>query len=143
MNFIPLSLVQQIEVLPISASALYSGNPVGGVINIVLRSGLRPEAPVEARMTEVTTTYTNALRRFDAPQSSISLLHSQTLLGGRLRLRLSASLTRTMPPTEARAAAISGPTSSRPRHSGNPIYGRRPTSAAPISRRSSGRARRR
>ena len=38
-NFIPLSLVQQIEVLPVSASALYSGNAVGGVINIVLRTG--------------------------------------------------------------------------------------------------------
>src|SRR6185295_13302251 len=36
-NFIPLSLVQQVEVLPVSAASLYNGNPVGGVINIVLR----------------------------------------------------------------------------------------------------------
>ncbi|MDD2764825.1 MAG: TonB-dependent receptor plug domain-containing protein, partial [Opitutaceae bacterium] len=94
-NFIPLSLVQQIEVLPASAAALYTGNPVGGVINIVLR----PDAEGEA--TEVTTTYTNALHGFDAPQSSVSLLHGRTLLGGALRVRLNASLTRTMPPTEA------------------------------------------
>jgi iron complex outermembrane recepter protein len=94
-NFIPLSLIQQVEVLPVSASALYSGNAVGGVINIVLRSG----ADVDA--TEVTTTYNNALGRFDAPQSSVSLLHGQTLLGGRLRVRLNASFTKATPPVEA------------------------------------------
>jgi len=99
-NFIPLSLVQQIEVLPASAAALYTGNPVGGVINIVLR----PDAEGEA--TEVTTTYTNALHGFDAPQSSVSLLHSRTLLGGALRVRLNASFTRTMPPTEAELGYI-------------------------------------
>ncbi len=99
-NFIPLSLVQQIEVLPSSAASIYSGNPVGGVINIVLR----PDP--EGEVTEVNTTYTNALRRFDAPQSSVALLHSRTLLGGALRLRLSASLTRTMPATEAELGYI-------------------------------------
>src|SRR5690606_20919535 len=51
-NYIPLSLIQQVEVLPVSASALYSGNAVGGVINIVLRPN------VEA--TEVNATYTNS-----------------------------------------------------------------------------------
>jgi len=94
-DLIPLSLVQRIEVLPVSASALYSGNPVGGVINIVLRSDLA------ANSTEVTSTYTNALRGFDAPQSSVSLLHSEILLGGALRLRLSAAFTQVMPPTVA------------------------------------------
>lgn len=94
-NFIPLSLVQQVEVLPVSASALYSGNAVGGVINIVLRPG------VDATATELATTYTNALRSFDAPQSSISLLHAQSLLNGALRVRLNASLTRSTPATES------------------------------------------
>ena len=97
-NFIPLSLVQRVEVLPVSASALYSGNPVGGVINIVLR----PDADVS----EVTATYTNALRRFDAPQATVSLLHGQTLLDGALRLRLSATFTRTEPATEAELGYI-------------------------------------
>ncbi len=92
-NFIPINLVQQIEVLPVSASALYSGNPVGGVINIVLRP--------DADATEVTTTYTNALGGFDAPQSSFSLQHGQSLLGGALRLRLSAGHTRIHPATES------------------------------------------
>jgi len=92
-NFIPLSLIQQVEVLPASASALYSGNPVGGVINIVLRP--------DVTATEVTTTYTNALRHFDAPQSSISFQHGQSLLDGKLRLRLNAVYTAAVPPTEA------------------------------------------
>ena len=94
-NFIPLSLVQQIEVLPASASSLYTGNPVGGVINIVLRPG------VDANATELTATYTNALRSFDAPQSTLSLLHAESLLGGSLRVRLNASTTSTTPPTES------------------------------------------
>lgn len=94
-NFIPLSLVERVEVLPVSASALYSGNAVGGAINIVLR----PD--VDANATEVTATYTNALQGFDAPQSSLSLLHGQTLLEGTLRVRVNATFTQAMPPTES------------------------------------------
>ena len=94
-NLIPLSLVQQVEVLPVSASAIYGGNPVGGVINIRLRSD------ADTNSTEVTSTYTNALHGFDAPESNLSLLHSQTLLGGALRLRVDASFTRAVPPIES------------------------------------------
>ena len=92
-NLVPLALVQQVEVLPVSASAIYSGNAVGGVINIVLRP--------DAAGTEVRTTYTNALGGFDAPQTSFSLQHGRTLLGGNLRLRLNATLTRTEPAVES------------------------------------------
>ena len=94
-NFIPLSLVQQVEVLPVSAASVYSGNAVGGVINIVLR----PD--VDANASEVTATYTNSLGHYDAPQSALSLLHTQTLLKGALRLRLNATFSYAMPPTEA------------------------------------------
>jgi len=97
-NLIPLDLVERVEVLPISASAIYSGNPVGGVINIVLRP--------DFNTTEVTGTYTNALRGFDAPQSTASLLHGETLLGGKLQLRLNATVTQTTPPTEAELGYI-------------------------------------
>lgn len=93
-NFIPLSLVQQVEVLPISAASLYSGNAVGGVINIVLRPGADAEA------TEVALTYTNAFSGYDAPQSSASILHTRSLLDGALRVRVNASITRSIPPTE-------------------------------------------
>jgi len=91
-NLVPLSLVQQVEVLPVSASALYSGNAVGGVINILLHPN--------ADGTEVRTTYTNAFA-FDAPQSSVSLSHGRSLLDGRLRLRLNATFTRTEPAVES------------------------------------------
>jgi outer membrane receptor protein involved in Fe transport len=99
-NFIPLSLVERVEVLPVSASALYSGNAVGGAINIVLR----PD--VDANATEVTAIYTNAVHGFDAPQSSLSLLHGQTLLDGTLRVRINATLTRATPPTESELGYI-------------------------------------
>jgi len=94
-NFIPLSLVQQVQVLPASASALYSGNAVGGVINILLRPDQKE------RRSEVTTTYTNATEGFDAAYSSVSLLHSESLLNGKLSLRLSANFVGTTPATEA------------------------------------------
>ncbi len=93
-NFIPLSLVQQVEVLPVSAASLYSGNAVGGIINIVLRPGVDSEA------TEVSLTYTNAVAGYDAPQSSASILHGRSLLGGALRVRFNASFAQVTPPTE-------------------------------------------
>ena len=80
--------------LPISAASLYSGNAVGGIINIVLRPC------VDAEATEVALTYTNSLGRYDAPQSSASVLHARSLLGGALRVRVNASFTQTKPPTE-------------------------------------------
>jgi len=92
-NFIPLGLIQQVEVLPASASAIYSGTPVGGVINIVLRP--------DVTATEVNATYTNAAGGYDAPQTSFSLQHGQSFLDQRLRIRLSAVRTAVEPPTEA------------------------------------------
>lgn len=116
-NFIPLSLIQQIEVLPASASALYSGNPVGGVINIVLRP--------DVSATELSATYTNALRGYDAPQSSFSLQHGQSLLNGALRLRLNAVFTSSEPPTEEelgfrRAHQSAHPPAADPLHRATP-----------------------
>jgi outer membrane receptor protein involved in Fe transport len=97
-NVIPINLIERIEVLPVSASALYSGSPVGGVINIVLRPNVNT--------TELTTTYTNSLSRFDAPQSTTSLLHGETLLGGKLQVRMNATFTQVDPPTEAELGYI-------------------------------------
>ena len=96
-NLIPLNLVERIEVLPVSASALYSGNPVGGVINIVLR-------PIE-NLDQLTGTYSNGVR-IDAPQSSYSFVYGQTLLGGKLSFRLDANYTRNTPPTETELGYI-------------------------------------
>jgi iron complex outermembrane receptor protein len=103
-NFIPLSLVQRVEVLPLSASSLYGGNAVGGVINIVLR----PEA--ENNASEVTATYTDALDGSHSPARSLALMHAHTLLGGALRFRVSANFSDAQPPVESelglRGAAI-------------------------------------
>jgi iron complex outermembrane receptor protein len=105
-NVIPLNLIERIEVLPVSASALYSGSPVGGVINVVLRPAVNT--------TELTTTYTNSLGRFDAPQATAALLHGETLLGGRLRIRLDANFTSISPPTEGQLGFIRENVASRP-----------------------------
>ncbi len=92
-DFIPLGLVQQVEVLPSSASSLYTGNPVGGVINVILRPDIDA--------TEVTATYTNRLGGFDAPHHAVALQHGQSLLGNTLRLRLSMARSRAVPPNES------------------------------------------
>ena len=92
-NVIPLNLIERIEVLPVSASAIYSGSPVGGVINIVLRP--------DFNTAELTTTYTNAVAGFNAPESTVSLMSGQTLLAGKLHVRLSATYTQVDPPTES------------------------------------------
>lgn len=97
-NFIPLSLVERVEVLPVSASALYTGNPVGGVINIVLRP--------DAEANELTATYTNSADRYDAPQATVSFVHGRTLLGGKLKLRLALTGTKFEPVTENEVSYI-------------------------------------
>jgi outer membrane receptor protein involved in Fe transport len=97
-NVIPINLIERVEVLPVSASAIYSGSPIGGVINIVLRPNVNT--------TELTTTYTNAFSGFDASQSTESLLHGETLLGGALRVRLNATFTQVTPPTESELGFI-------------------------------------
>ncbi len=97
-NVIPISMIERVEVLPASASAIYSGSPVGGVINIVLRPDINT--------TELTTTYANALSGFNAPESTVSLLHGETLLGGALHVRLNATYTQVTPPTESQLGYI-------------------------------------
>ncbi len=136
-NLVPLSLVQQIEVLPTSASALYTGNAVGGVINIVLTPDLDG--------TELRTTYTNAMGGFDAPQSSVSLSHGRTLLDGRLRLRLNATFTETAPAVESelgyqRARLARTPAGFAPRDTpnvisadGSPLFGAGTASFASVA----------
>ena len=113
-NLIPLNLVERVEVLPVSAAALYSGNPVGGVINIVLR-------PIED-LTEITSTYSNGLSGVDAPQFSTSLLHGQTLLGGKLSFRFDAAFTRSTPATEAELGFIQANLAAHPDLNGHPIF---------------------
>ncbi|HVU16307.1 MAG TPA: carboxypeptidase regulatory-like domain-containing protein [Candidatus Didemnitutus sp.] len=113
-NLIPLGLVQKIEVLPVSASSLYTGNPVGGVINVILRKDVTD--------TEVTATYSNAFHGLNAPESSVSLQHGQSLLDGRGHLLLNATFTQIQPPTESQLGYLHGVVPS----AGVPIYAATP-----------------
>ncbi len=115
-NVVPLNLIERVEVLPLSASAIYSGSPIGGVINIVLRPNVNT--------TELTSTYTNAVAHFDAPQSTTSLLHGETLLGGALRVRFNITYTQVTPPTESDLGYIQANL--------RPIPRPRPASIAPL-----------
>ncbi|WP_404425524.1 TonB-dependent receptor plug domain-containing protein [Nibricoccus sp. IMCC34717] len=94
-NFVPLAMVEQVEVLPSSASSLYMGNPVGGIVNVVLR----PEQ--EGPFSEISATYGNTTGGFDAAYASFSVLHARSLADGRVRLRIHGSTTQTTPAVES------------------------------------------
>ncbi|WP_438480496.1 TonB-dependent receptor plug domain-containing protein [Oleiharenicola lentus] len=89
---IPLAMIERVEVLPASASAIYGAGAVAGVINIVLRANFQA--------TEITTSYNNAFS-FDAPQKAVSLVHGQTLLDGKIDVKLAASFREIRPPLES------------------------------------------
>lgn len=110
-NVIPLSMIERVELLPASASAIYSGSPVGGVINIVLRPDIN--------RTELTTTYSNALSSYNAPESTVSLLHGETLLGGALHVRLNVTSTSVTPPTESDLGYIRANLAANPQPEGD------------------------
>ncbi|HVT73392.1 MAG TPA: TonB-dependent receptor, partial [Lacunisphaera sp.] len=69
--------------------------------------------------------YSNAARGFNAPQTSLSLQHGQSLLDGRLHLLLNATFTEITPPTESQLnhhrGLIEGPVTP-----GLPIYAATP-----------------
>ena len=86
-NYIPLSAIDTIEVLPASAGALYGGNAVGGVLNIVLKqnySGL-----------ELRASY-NDTWDGGAPISTFDLSGGTTLEDGRTHVMLVGSLKNTV-----------------------------------------------
>lgn len=81
-NGIPLSAIDRIEILPATASAIYGGNAIGGVINIVLKriySG-----------GEVRASYQNPFGT-DAPIRKIDTTYGLTLEHGKSQLTLTAS----------------------------------------------------
>ncbi len=82
LNAIPMASVDRIEVLPASASAIYGGSAVGGVINVILKRNYRGG--------EVRTSYQNP-DDTDAPIRRIDASYGFALEGGRTRVTLSAS----------------------------------------------------
>ena len=82
LNAVPVSMIDRIEVLPSSASGIYGGGAVGGVVNIVTK---RNYAGGEFRFT-----YDNTFKSDSAKQRT-DLNYGFTLLGGRTQVMLSAS----------------------------------------------------
>jgi len=80
LNSIPFGAIDRIEVLPSSASGIYGGSAIGGVINVIMKRGYTGG---ELRLTYDTPADTLA------PQRSASLNYSLPLAGDRTRLRFS------------------------------------------------------
>jgi outer membrane receptor protein involved in Fe transport len=81
-NAIPMSAIDRIEVLPTSAGAIYGGNAVGGVLNIILKRDFSGG--------QVRATYQNP-EESDAPIRRIDLSYGFALEGGRTRVTMNAS----------------------------------------------------
>ena len=82
LNAIPMSAVDRIEVLPTGAGAIYGGNAVGGVINIILK---RNYSGGQAR-----ATYQNP-EESDAPIRRFDVSYGFALEGGRTRVTMNSS----------------------------------------------------
>lgn len=82
LNGIPLTAIDRIEVLPSSASGIYGGSAVGGVINIILKKNYVGGGLV--------VQYDNVTSG-DAPTRSITANYGMTLEGGKTHVLLSTS----------------------------------------------------
>ncbi len=81
-NGIPLAAVDRIEILPSSASGIYGGSAIGGVVNIVLKKDFSGG--------EILARYETTLKT-DAPKREVSITYGRGLNGGRTRLMVNAS----------------------------------------------------
>lgn len=77
LNGIPTSAIDRIEILPSSASGIYGGSAIGGVINVVLKKNYSGG--------EIRTTYENTFDK-DAPLRSASLTYGLALENGRTHI---------------------------------------------------------
>lgn len=83
-NSIPMSLIDRIEVLPSSASGIYGGGAVAGVINIITKRNYTGG--------EIKLSYDNTFSS-DSAKRRIDLMYGFTLEEGRTRVMLFASKT--------------------------------------------------
>ncbi len=82
LNGIPLSAIDRIEVLPSSASGIYGGSAIGGVVNVILKQSYRGG--------ELRFSYDNVWDG-DAPRRTASVNYGFGLEGGRTSVMLNAS----------------------------------------------------
>ncbi len=81
LNGIPLSAIDRIEILPTSASGIYGGSAIGGVINVVLKRDYSGG--------EVRATYDNTWGT-DAPRRTLMASYGMALEDGKTHLMLNA-----------------------------------------------------
>jgi iron complex outermembrane receptor protein len=79
-NGIPLSAIERIEVLPSSASAIYGGAAVGGVVNIILKKNFQGG--------DISAVYENTTDG-SAPLRTLSATYGFSLEDGKTRIMLS------------------------------------------------------
>lgn len=82
LNSIPLGIIDRIEVLPSSASGIYGGGAVGGVINIITKRNYTGG--------EIKLTYDNTFDS-DTAKRRVDLMYGLTLEGGRTHVMISAN----------------------------------------------------
>lgn len=80
LNAIPLAAIDHIDVLPQSASAIYGGAAVGGVVNVVLKRNYHGG--------QVSYTFDTPLDTH-APRQTLNFSYGKTLFGGKAHLMLS------------------------------------------------------
>ncbi|MBL9215668.1 MAG: TonB-dependent receptor plug domain-containing protein [Opitutaceae bacterium] len=81
LNAIPVSAIERIEVLPSSASGIYGGSAIGGVVNVILRRDYRGG--------ELSVSYGGPWDA-DAPQRMVAASYGMALEGGRTHVLLNA-----------------------------------------------------
>jgi iron complex outermembrane recepter protein len=88
LNGIPLSAIDRIEVLPSSASGIYGGSAIGGVVNVILKRNYRGG--------EVRVSYDNYFKT-DAARRTASLNYGFSLEEGKTHVTLNAAWADTDP----------------------------------------------
>lgn len=97
LNGVPMSAIDRIEVLPTSASAIYGGSALGGMINVVLKKSYTGG--------ELRLSYGNT-ESSDAPIESASLTYGQSLESGKTQVSLTVHGSRADPLVAADRAEI-------------------------------------
>ncbi len=82
LNLIPMGLIERIEVLPSSASGIYGGSAIGGVVNVILKRNFSGG--------EVRVNYASPMDT-DAPTATVAANYGLSLEGGRTQVQLGVS----------------------------------------------------
>jgi outer membrane receptor protein involved in Fe transport len=80
-NWIPLTAIDRVEVLPSSSAAIYGGSAVGGVVNVVLKHDYNGG--------NLTTSFNNTVQG-NSPQRSVDAAYGVTLEGGKTHIMVAA-----------------------------------------------------